>query len=71
MKSPNCENHWAGNNLTLEELAEIEIDAQRSKKPEAKIILRLAAALREAMQVRECACATAEIRHPPNLASKK
>lgn len=46
-----------GNNLTLEELAEIEEMAHRSHSREAEIILRLSAALREAMQVRESAIA--------------
>ena len=46
-----------GNNLTLEELSEIEEMAHRSRSPEAEIILRLSAALREAMQVRESAIA--------------
>jgi hypothetical protein len=46
-----------GNNLTLEELSEIEEMAHRSHSPEAEIILRLSAALREAMQVRESAIA--------------
>ena len=47
----NSENHWSGNNLTLEELTQIEVNAERSKTREAETILRLAAALREAMQV--------------------
>ena len=46
-----------GNNLTLEELSEIEEMAHRSRSREAEIILRLSAALREAMQVRESAIA--------------
>ena len=46
-----------GNNLTLEELSEIEEMAHRSHSREAEIILRLSAALREAMQVRESAIA--------------
>ena len=53
----NSENHWSGNNLTLDELAQIEANAARSKTPEAETILRLAAALREAMQVSEGALA--------------
>ena len=46
-----------GNNLTLEELSEIEELAHRSHSPEAETILRLSAALREALQVRESAIA--------------
>jgi hypothetical protein len=46
-----------GNHLTLEELSEIEEMAHRSHSPEAETILRLSAALREAMQVRESAIA--------------
>lgn len=46
-----------GNNLTLEELSEIEEMAHHSHSHEAEIILRLSAALREAMQIRESAIA--------------
>ena len=46
-----------GNNLTLDELSEIEEMAHHSHSREAEIILRLSAALREAMQVRESALA--------------
>lgn len=53
----NSETRALGNNLTLEELSEIEEMAHRSHTHEAEIILRLSAALREAMQVRECAIA--------------
>ena len=53
----NSEHHWPRNTLTLDELAQIEADAERSKTLEAQIILRLAAALREAMQVSEGAFA--------------
>ena len=53
----NRENYWSGNKLTLDELAQIEANAERSKTPEAETILRLAAALREAMQVSEAAFA--------------
>ena len=49
--------HWSGNIVTLDELAQIEMNAERSKTREAKTILRLAAALREAMQVSEGAFA--------------
>lgn len=51
------ERHPLGNNLTLEELSEIEEMAHRSHSHEARIILRLSAALREAMQVKESAVA--------------
>ena len=46
-----------GNNLTLDELAQIEELAHRSHSYEAEIILRLSAALREAMQIRANALA--------------
>ena len=46
-----------GNNLTLEELSQIEELARRSHSQEAETILRLSAALREAMQVKEGAIA--------------
>ena len=57
----NSDGHWPGNKLSLEELTQIEVKAERSKTPEAETILRLAAALREAMQVSEgaFACMTA------------
>jgi len=53
--------HWVehgrtfGNGLTFEELAEIEEAAHHSTTDEATTILRLAAALREAMQIEESA----------------
>lgn len=40
-----------GNGLTFEELAQIEEMAHRSRTDEAQIILLLAAALRESMQI--------------------
>jgi hypothetical protein len=46
-----------GNNITLDELAQIEELAHRSHSYEADIILRLSAALREAMQIRANALA--------------
>lgn len=46
-----------GNNITLDELAQIEELAHRSHSHEAEIILRLSAALREAMQIRANALA--------------
>lgn len=57
MSGRNSDNHWAGNKLTLDELAQIEANAERSNTAEAKTILRLAAALREAMQISEGAFA--------------
>ena len=53
----NSETRALGNNLTLEELSGIEEMAHRSHSHEAEIILRLSAALREAMQVKESAMA--------------
>ena len=44
----------AGNGLTLEEIEQIEEAAHRSSTSEAKSVLRLAAALREALQLKEC-----------------
>ena len=44
-----------GNGLTFRELSEIEERAHRSNSGESQIILRLAAALREAMQIVESA----------------
>jgi hypothetical protein len=46
-----------GNRLTFEELAEIEEAAHHSTTAEARTILRLAVALREAMQIEESALA--------------
>ena len=48
----------AGNGLTLEELEQLEEAAHHSQTLEAKSVLRLAAALREALQLRECALYT-------------
>lgn len=50
-----------GNDLTLDELFQIEEMAHRSHSHEAETILRLSAALREAMQVRENAVALMSI----------
>lgn len=71
MSIRNTENYWSGNKLTLDELAQIELNAERSKTPEAATILRLAAALREAMQVSEGAraCMTA-LENPTHLRRK-
>lgn len=49
----------AGNELTLSELEQIEESAQHSETSEAKTVLRLTAALREALQAKENACALA------------
>ena len=46
-------NRIAGNGLTLKELEQIEEAAHRSQTLEAKSVLRLAAALREALQIKE------------------
>ncbi|MGH9883165.1 MAG: hypothetical protein ACRD6N_17150 [Pyrinomonadaceae bacterium] len=46
--------NWvSGNGLTLTELEQIEESAHRSQTLEAKIVLRLSAALREALQAKE------------------
>jgi len=52
-------NQVAGNGLSLTELGQIEELAHRSQTCEASIVLRLAAALREALQEKENACALA------------
>lgn len=57
MRSNSGDGLWPGNRLTLEELTEIEEQAHRSQTKEAETILRISAALREAMQVRENALA--------------
>jgi hypothetical protein len=46
-----------GNGLTFDELSKIEEQARRGNSDESRIILRLAAALREAMQIVESALA--------------
>jgi hypothetical protein len=48
----------AGNGLTLKELEQLEEAAHHSQTIEAKSVLRLAAALREALQLKECALYT-------------
>jgi len=48
-------NRIAANGLTLKELEQIEEAAHRSQTPEAKSVLRVAAALREALQIKEAA----------------
>ena len=60
-------NEIAGNGLTLTELEQIEEWAHQAESREAKIVLRLAAALREALQAKENACAlAAELKNPSN-----
>ena len=49
-----------GNHVTLDELTRIEENANRSVTPDAETILRLCAAFREAMQIRESALAIME-----------
>lgn len=50
---------WAsGNGLTLKELEQLEEAAHHSQTLEAKSVLRIAAALREALQWKECALYT-------------
>lgn len=49
----------AGNGLTLTELEQIEESAHHFQTSEARIVLRLAAALREALQEKESAYALA------------
>lgn len=46
-----------GNGLSFEELSQIEENAYRSDTQESRTILRLAAALREAIQIEEAALA--------------
>jgi hypothetical protein len=56
----------ARNGLTLEELEQIEEAAHHSQTTEAKSVLRLAAALREALQMKENACALCEFKNHPD-----
>lgn len=64
MESDNQQSVLFGNGLTLEELTQIEEAAHRSGSPEAVIILRISAALRDALQFRENALAlVATIKH--------
>ncbi|MCM3903927.1 MAG: hypothetical protein ND866_19675 [Pyrinomonadaceae bacterium] len=52
--------NWvATNGLSLSELQQIEESARHSETSEAKTVLRLSAALREALQAKENACALA------------
>jgi transcription elongation GreA/GreB family factor len=60
--------HWvAGNGLTLEELERLEEAAHHSQTVEAKSVLRLAAALREALQLKECALYTQSKDNPERI----
>jgi hypothetical protein len=52
-------NSAQGNRLSLDELEEIENKAHRSHTAEAAVVLRLSAALREALQAKENALALA------------
>jgi hypothetical protein len=52
-------NSVEGNTPTMRELEQIEESAHRSDTPEAKIVLRLSAALREVLQAKENAVALA------------
>ena len=57
----------AGNGLTLEELEQLEEAAHHSQTIEAKSVLRLAAALREALQLKECALYTKSEDNPRRI----
>ena len=50
-----------GNRLSLFELEQIEIAAHHSSTCDSALVLRLAAALREALQEKENACALAVV----------
>lgn len=57
--------NWvARNGLTLKELEQLEQAAHHSQTLEAKSVLRLAAALREALQLKECALYTKSTDNP-------
>jgi hypothetical protein len=60
----------AENGLTLDELEQIEEAAHRSLTAEAKLVLRLAAALREALQIKENARALSDCNNPDRDSSK-
>ncbi|HSE29970.1 MAG TPA: hypothetical protein VLA93_00170 [Pyrinomonadaceae bacterium] len=60
-----------GNGLTFEELAEIEEAAHHSTTDEATTILRLAAALREAMQIEESALALISLAKHKNKQNRR
>lgn len=60
----------ASNGLSLSQLEQIEESARHSETTEAKTVLRLSAALREALQAKENACAlAAEFKKKASLAS--
>jgi hypothetical protein len=64
--------HWvAGNGLTLEELEQLEEAAHHSQTLEAKSVLRLAAALREALQLKECALYTRSKDNPERIGKSR
>lgn len=60
----------AEHGLTLSELEEIEESAHRSQMTAPKTVLRLAAALREALQEKENACAIATVLNDANRARR-
>ena len=65
-------NRIAGNGLTLKELEKIEEAAHRSQTLEGKSVLRLVAALREALQIKENECALcAQFRDNPDRNSRE
>ena len=60
--------NWsARNGLTLEELEQLEEAAHHSQTVEAKSVLRIAAALREALQLKECALYTESKDNPERI----
>ena len=61
----------ARNGLTLDELERIEEAAHRSQTTEAASVLRLAAALREALQMIENGCALCEFKNGPRRVRAK
>lgn len=61
----------ARNGLTLDELEHIEEAAHHSQTSEARSILRVAAALREALQMKENACALCGFKNQPGGDSSK
>ena len=60
--------NWvARNGLSLEELEQLEEAAHHSQTVEAKSVLRIAAALREALQLKECALYTESKDNPERI----
>ena len=57
----------ASNGLTLKELEQLEESAHHSQTLEAKSLLRVAAALREALQLNECALYTQSKDNPERI----